>query len=54
MRDRLVTDGMIDAQDMGLMQVAEDADQVVDAIFDFYEARGFLQTAVEHEQLLYL
>jgi uncharacterized protein (TIGR00730 family) len=54
MRDRLVTDGMIDAQDLGLMQVAEEADQVVDAIFDFYEARGFLQTAVEREQLLYL
>ncbi len=54
MRERLVTDGMIDAQDLGLMQVAEEADQVVDAIFDFYEARGFLQTAVEREQLLYL
>jgi uncharacterized protein (TIGR00730 family) len=54
MRDRLVTEGMIDAKDLGLMQVAEDADQVVDAIFDFYEARGFLQTAVEREQLLYL
>jgi uncharacterized protein (TIGR00730 family) len=54
MRDRLVTDGMIDVQDLGLMQVAEEADQVVDAIFDFYEARGFLQTAVEREQLLYL
>jgi len=54
MRDRLVTDGMIDAQDLGLMQVAEEADQVVDAIFDFYEARGFLQTAVERERLLYL
>jgi hypothetical protein len=45
---------MLDAKDLGLMQVAEDADQVVDAIFDFYEARGFLQTAVEREQLLYL
>ena len=54
MRERLVTDGMIDEQDLGLMQVVEDADQVVDAIFDFYEARGFLQTAVEREQLLYL
>ena len=54
MRERLVPDGMIDAQDLGLMQVAETADQVVDAIFDYYEARGFLQTAVEHEQLLYL
>ncbi len=54
MRERLVADGMIDAQDLGLMQVAETPDQVVDAIFDYYEARGFLQTAAEREQLLYL
>jgi uncharacterized protein (TIGR00730 family) len=54
MRERLVAEGMIDEKDLGLMQVAEDARQVVDAIFDFYEARGFLQTAAEHDQLLYL
>jgi len=54
MRERLVADGMIDEQDLALMQVAEDAGQVVDAIFDFYEARGFLQTAAERDQLLYL
>jgi uncharacterized protein (TIGR00730 family) len=54
MRDRMVTEGMIDQQDLSLMQLAETADQVVDAIFDFYEARGFLQTAAEREQLLYL
>jgi uncharacterized protein (TIGR00730 family) len=54
MRERLVPDGMIDEQDLALMQVAEEPDQVVDAIFDFYETRGFLQTAVEREQLLYL
>jgi len=54
MRERLVADGMIDPQDLGLMQVVEDADQAVDAIFDFYEMRGFLQTALEREQLLYL
>jgi len=54
MRECLVPEGMIQAQDLGLMQLAEDANQVVDAIFDFYEARGFLQTAVEREQLLYL
>jgi hypothetical protein len=54
MREKMVTEGMIDQQDLSLMQVAENADQVVDAIFDFYEARGFLQTGVEHEQLLYL
>ena len=54
MRQRLAAEGMIEEQDLGLMQVAEDASQVVDAIFDFYEARGFLQTAAEREQLLYL
>jgi len=54
MRQRLVTDGMIDEQDLDLMQVVETPDQVVDAIFDFYEARGFLQTDMEREQLLYL
>lgn len=54
MRERLVTDGMIDAQDLELMSVAEDADAVVDAIFDFYDTRGFMQTTAEREQLLYL
>ena len=54
MRQRLVTDGMIDEHDLDLMQVVETPDQVVDAIFDFYEARGFLQTDMEREQLLYL
>jgi uncharacterized protein (TIGR00730 family) len=54
MRQRLVTDGMIDQHDLDLMQVVETPDQVVDAIFDFYEARGFLQTDMEREQLLYL
>ena len=54
MRQRLVTDGMIDGHDLDLMQVVETPDQVVDAIFDFYEARGFLQTDMEREQLLYL
>src|SRR5882762_142610 len=37
MRQRLVTDGMIDQHDLDLMQVVETPDQVVDAIFDFYE-----------------
>lgn len=54
MRERLVGDGMIDAKDLDLMKLVDDSDAVVAAIFDFYEARGFAQTAAEREQLLYL
>ncbi len=54
MRERLVADGMIDAKDLDLMKLVDDSDAVVAAIFDFYEARGFAQTAAEREQLLYL
>lgn len=54
MRERLVGDGMIDAKDLDLMKLVDEADAVVAAIFDFYEARGFAQTAAEREQLLYL
>jgi hypothetical protein len=54
MKERLVGDGMISPQDMDLMQLIDDADQVVDAIFDFYEKRGFEQAGDERDQLLYL
>ncbi|GAB4478791.1 MAG: TIGR00730 family Rossman fold protein [Burkholderiaceae bacterium] len=54
MRERLVGDGMIDKKDLDLMTLVDDSDAVVSAIFDFYEARGFAQTAAEREQLLYL
>jgi len=54
MRDTLAARGMIDATDIDLMKLVDDDDAVVDAIFDFYEARGFDQSASEREQLLYL
>lgn len=54
LRERLVTDGMIGAQDLDLMAVVDDGAAVVDHIFDFYDKRGFAQTAAEREQLLYL
>jgi len=54
MREQLVGGGMIDAKDLSLMKLVDDSDAVVAAIFDFYEARGFAQTAAEREQLLYL
>ena len=54
MKDRLVTDGMIGAKDLDLMQVVDDPLVVPEKIFDFYEQRGFAQGADEREQLLYL
>ena len=54
MRATLVDNGMIDARDLDLMQLVDDNDAVVDAIFDFYEKRGFATTGAEREQLLYL
>jgi hypothetical protein len=54
MKDTLVGQGMIAAEDMNLMKLVDQSDAVVDAIFDFYEQRGFAQTPSEREQLLYL
>jgi uncharacterized protein (TIGR00730 family) len=53
-KDRLVTDGMIGAKDLDLMQVVDDPLVVAEKIFDFYEERGFAQSGDEREQLLYL
>jgi uncharacterized protein (TIGR00730 family) len=50
----LVREGMIGAHDLGLMQMADECDEVVKAIFDFYGERGFEATAAERERLLYL
>lgn len=54
MRSTLVERGMIGAADIDLMTLVDDDDAVVDAIFDFYEARGFALSATERELLLYL
>jgi uncharacterized protein (TIGR00730 family) len=54
MRDTLLADGMISPGDIELMRVVDDSDSVVNAIFDFYEARGFAQSATDREKLLYL
>ena len=53
-KDRLVTDGMISAKDLDLMQVVDDPLVVAEIIFDFYEQRGFDQGGDEREELLYL
>jgi uncharacterized protein (TIGR00730 family) len=53
-RERLVAEGMIDPADIDLLQVIDDPERVVAAIFDHYEARGFGPLPDEHELLLNL
>jgi uncharacterized protein (TIGR00730 family) len=53
-RDRLAAEGMIDATDVDLVQVYDEPQQVVDAIFAFFEKRGFTPSPAEREVLLNL
>ncbi|TAK88239.1 MAG: TIGR00730 family Rossman fold protein [Betaproteobacteria bacterium] len=54
MRDRLAGEGMIDRTELDLLQVCDRPQQVVDAIFAFYEKRGFEPSPAEREVLLNL
>ena len=54
MRSTLLAEGMIGAADLDMMRIVDDSDSVVSALFDFYEARGFEQSATDREKLLYL
>jgi uncharacterized protein (TIGR00730 family) len=53
-RDRLVAEGMVDAEDMNLIQLIDEPAKVVEAIFKHYEARPFGPLPNEHEMLLNL
>jgi hypothetical protein len=53
-RERLIGEGMIDATDIDLIQVCDEPRQVVDAIFAFYEKRGFEPSPAEREVMLNL
>ena len=53
-RERLVAEGMIDARDVDLLQLIDDPQGVVDAIFSYYEKRGFEPSPAEREVLLNL
>jgi uncharacterized protein (TIGR00730 family) len=54
MRASLVGEGMIASQDMDLMQLIEDPEAIVEAIFAFYEGRGFQPTREERQRMLNL
>ena len=51
---QLVADKMIGVDDPALMQVIDDPQKVVDAIFDHYQARGFEPSPAEREAELAL
>ena len=53
-RTTLVSEGMIAAQDIDLIQIIDQPDAVVDAIFKHYERIGFVQRPEEREKLLNL
>lgn len=53
-RERLVEERMIDPEDVNLIQVIDDPDQVVQAIFSHYESRGFEHSPKEREILFNL
>ena len=53
-REQLVSEGMINPEDMDLIQVIDEPQAVVDAIFNHYETRGFEPSQVERELLLNL
>lgn len=54
MKDRMISEGMIDAVDLDLIKVIDEPKQVVEAIFNHYEKRGFEPSAAEREAQLNL
>ncbi|MEP7182650.1 MAG: TIGR00730 family Rossman fold protein [Betaproteobacteria bacterium] len=54
MKTSLVGEGMIGAHDVDLMRIIEEPEEIVEAIFDFYESRGFQPTRAEREKMLNL
>jgi len=54
MRAKLVGEGMVGANDLEMMQVIDDPDEIVEAIFRFYEGRGFQPTQEERQKMLNL
>ena len=53
-RDSMLTAGTIRQEDLDLITMIDDTDEVVSAIFNHYEKRGFAPSAAETEALLNL
>ena len=52
--DKLVGEAMIGENDLDLVRIIDDPDAIVEAIFHFYENRGFQPTLAEREKMLNL
>jgi uncharacterized protein (TIGR00730 family) len=53
-KQTLVNEKTIDAEDLDLIKILETPQEILDAIFDYYEGRGFEPSADEVEKLLQL
>ncbi|MDE2117637.1 MAG: TIGR00730 family Rossman fold protein, partial [Betaproteobacteria bacterium] len=53
-RQTLLAEGMIHPEDMNMIQMIDDPEEVVSAIFKHYEARGFELSEEERERQFYL
>jgi uncharacterized protein (TIGR00730 family) len=53
-KSSLLEENMISASDMDLIQVIDEPEKVVEAIFKHYESRGFEPSAAEREMQLNL
>jgi uncharacterized protein (TIGR00730 family) len=53
-RDQLVTERMISPGDLDLVQIIDEPEGVVEAIFKHFETRGFMPLPEEHEIMLNL
>jgi uncharacterized protein (TIGR00730 family) len=54
MQRKLVGEGLVNASDLDLMRVIEEPEAIVEAIFQFYEGRGFQPTREERDRMLNL
>lgn len=54
LKNTLIAEGMASPEDMDLMQVIDEPKEVVDAIFKYYESKGFELSAEEKKNQLYL
>ena len=53
-RAQLLSNQLISEKDLDLVHITDDPDYIVNAIFDFYEKRGFAQTDEERAQMMQL
>ena len=50
-RDQLLENGMINPEDMDLFMILDEPEEVVDAIFDFYQRRGGFEPSPEEKEI---